>query len=178
MLKILIVVLTGIIVFFLIPKARKRYSTPEPVRPKKTSEEIAEENRIWLEKIRTTRFRVDRKDIPFDLDENEVFFFTPERAEDVENAISSHYYEIKNAFEQRYLSLVFLPFFNKELNVMLSADKVSYYSPHAVHLLRIPNETLTYQDIKESLKIPEMVCGLALYDARVNTKIRCYLVST
>lgn len=159
MLKILIVVLTGIIVFFLIPKARKRYSTPEPVRPKKTSEEIAEENRIWLEKIRTTRFRVDRKDIPFDLDENEVFFFTPERAEDVENAISSHYYEIKNAFEQRYLSLVFLPFFNKELNVMLSADKVSYYSPHAVHLLRIPNETLTYQDIKESLKIPEMVCG-------------------
>lgn len=120
-------------------KFDKELHAPEPIKPKKTPEEIAEENRIWHEKIRTTRFRVDRKDIPFDPEENEVFFFTPERAEDVENAISSHYYEIKNAFEQRYLSFVFLPFFNKELNVMLSADKVSYYSPHAAHLLRIPN---------------------------------------
>lgn len=72
MLIILIVVLIGIILFLLIPKARKHDNTPDPVMPKKTPEEIAEENRAYFEKIRASRFRVDRKDIPFELDENEV----------------------------------------------------------------------------------------------------------
>ena len=58
-------------------------------KPKKTPEEIAEENRIWYEKMMAVRFTVDRKDIPYDPDEHEVFFFTPERSWDVENAISS-----------------------------------------------------------------------------------------
>lgn len=127
--------------------------------PKKTPEEIAEANRIWYEKMMAVRFTVDRNDIPYDPDEHEVFFYTPEHACDIEKTISSQYYEIKSAFEQRHLSFVFLPYFNKELNVMLNADKVSYYNPKAANLLRIPIEALSYQDIKEALKIPEKVDG-------------------
>ena len=137
----------------------KDLHAPRPVKPQKTPEEIAEANRIWYEKMMAVRFTVDRKDIPYDPDEHEVFFFTPERSWAVENAISSQYYEIKSAFEQRHLSFVFLPYFNKELNVMLNADKVSYYNPKAANLLRIPIEALSYQDIKEALKIPEKVDG-------------------
>lgn len=137
----------------------KDLHAPRPVKPKKSPEEIAEENRILYEKIMATRFTVDKKDIPYDPDEHEVFFFTPERAWDIENAISSHYYEIRSALERKGLSFVFLPYFNKELNVMLNADKVSYYNPKAANLLRIPIEALSYQDIKGALKIPEKVDG-------------------
>ena len=137
----------------------KNLHAPRPVQPRKTPEEIAEENRIWYEKVMATKFTVNKKDIPYDPDEHEVFFFTPESAWDIENAISSQYYEIKGAFEQRHLSFVFLPYFNKELNVLLNADKVSYYNPKAANLLRIPIEALSYQDIKEALKIPEKVDG-------------------
>jgi len=137
----------------------KDLHAPRPVKPKRTPEEIAEATRIWIEKMMATRFDVDRKDIPFNPDEHEVFFFTPVDAREVENAISSQYQEIKSAFEQRHLNFVFLPYFNKELNEMLNADKVSYYNPNAADALHIPVETLSYQDIKEALKIPEKVDG-------------------
>ena len=140
-------------------KFDKDLQAPRPVKPKKTPEEIAEENRIWYEKMMAVRFTVDRKNLPYDPDEHEVFFFTPERSWEVEDAISSNYYEIKQAFEQRHLSFVFLPYFNKELNVLLNADKMSYYNPKAANLLRMPIEALSYQDIKEALKIPEKIDG-------------------
>ena len=129
------------------------------VKPKKTPEEIAEENRIWHEKMMAARFTIDRNDLPYDPDEKEIIFYTPEPAQEVENAISSNYHEIKRVFEQRGYNFVFLPYFNKELNVLLDADKVSYYNPKAANLLRIPIETLSYQDIKEALKIPDKVDG-------------------
>lgn len=137
----------------------KDLHAPRPVKPKKTPEEIAEENRIWYEKMIAVQFTVGRKDLPYDPDEHEVFFFTPKRSWEVENAISSNYYEIKQAFEQRHLSFVFLPYFNEELNVLLNADKISYFNPKAANLLRIPIAALSYQDIKEALKIPEKVDG-------------------
>ena len=118
-----------------------------------------DENRIWLEKMMAVQFTLGRKDLPYDPDEHEVFFFTPKRSLEVEDAISSKYCEINQAFKQRHLSFVFLPYFNKELNVMLNADKISYYNPKAANLLRMPIESLSYQDIKDALKIPEKVNG-------------------
>lgn len=137
----------------------KKLHAPLPKRPQKTPEEIAEENRIRHERIMSKMFTLDRKDLPYDPDEQEVFFFTPIDNKEVEHAISAQYYEIKNAFEQKNLSFVFLPYFNKEFNVLLNADKLSYYNPKAANLLRMPIAALSYQDIKEALKIPDKVDG-------------------
>lgn len=137
----------------------KNLHAPKPVQPRKTPEEIAEENRIWHEKMMAARFTIDRNDLPYDPDEKEIIFYTPEPAQEVENAISSNYHEIKRVFEQRGYNFVFLPYFNKELNVLLNADKFNYYNPKSENLLKIPAETLTYQDIKEALKIPDKVDG-------------------
>lgn len=104
----------------------KNLHAPKPVQPRKTPEEIAEENRIWHEKMMAARFTIDRKDLPYDPDEKEILFYTPEPAQEVENAISSNYHEINRVFEQSGYNFVFLPYFNKELNVLLNADKFNY----------------------------------------------------
>ena len=140
-------------------KFDKECHAPRPQKPKKTPEEIAEENRLFHEKILAIQFTVNRKDLPYDPDEKEVFFFTPEPTPDVESAIISNYDEIRDTFETKGYSFVFLPYFNKELNVLLNADKIDYYSPKAADLLQHPVSSLTYEDIKEALKIPEKVDG-------------------
>ncbi len=137
----------------------KEMHTPRPEKPKKALEEIAEENRIWQEQMMAVRFTVNRKDLPYDPDEKEIFFYTPDLASEVENAIHAHYDEIKYTFEQKGYSFVFLPYFNKELNILLNADRINYYSPRAENLLRKPIEALSYQDIKDALKIPDKVDG-------------------
>lgn len=135
----------------------KKLHAPLPKKPQKTAEEIAEERRIWHEKIMAMQFTLDRKDLTYDPDEGEVFFYAPYRSQDIENAISSQYYEIKAAFERRHLSFVFLPCFNKELEVLLTSNKLSYYNPKAANLHRVPTDILTYQDIREALKLPDKV---------------------
>lgn len=153
----LLVVLTGVILLLLIYyEARKLFLRG---KRKKTREKIIEENKIRYERMMAVRFTVDRKDVPFNPDEHEVFFFTPVCAPDVENAIFSQYGEIKSAFEQKGLSFEFLPYFNKELKVQLNAEKLSYFNPKGESLRHIPDEVLSYQDIREALKIPEKVDG-------------------
>ena len=137
----------------------KELKAPRPIKPKKTPEEIAEENRMWQERMMAIRFTVERKDLPYDPDEKEIFFYTPEDAPEVENAIRDHYDEIKYTFEKKGYSFVFLPFFNKELNILLNADRIKYYSPKANNLLRMPIEAISYQDIRDALRIPNKVDG-------------------
>ena len=141
---------------------------PRSVVSKKRPVEIEAENTAWNEKAMTVRFSVDRKDLPYEPDEQEVFFYTPKPSKEIEDALFSQYDSVKDAFERKGYSFVFLPYFNKELNVFLNADRISYYNPKSANLPLVPEDTLTYQDIKEALKIPEKVDGPCFIRCKVS----------
>lgn len=141
---------------------------PEKTRKhEKTPEQIAEEDRIWHEMWQATHFTVARKDLPFEPVITEILFYTPESDSAIENAIAANYEAVNDAFKKRGYRFVFLPRFSNENEDLQNTDLVNYYNPRATNLPSIPKRALTYQDIKESLKLPDK--------ANVPCFIRCQM---
>ena len=123
------------------------------------AETVNTEQQAFYEQILASRFEVAKKDLAYDPDENEVIYYAPNPAMDVEEAILARYQQIRTSFERFGYRFVFLPKFNEELQVSLNADQITYYSPKGMAFSSQALPALSYSDIKEALKIPDKVDG-------------------
>ena len=129
-------------------------------------ENVNTEQQALYEQILASRFEIAKKDLAYDPDENEVIYYAPDPALEVEDAILSCYQQIRTSFEQIGYRFVFLPKFNEELQKSLNAYRITYYSPKGVDESSQVIPLLSYSDIKEALKIPDKVDGPCLIRCR------------
>lgn len=125
-------------------------------RPAKTKEQIIADNLADIKATNAVSFFVKHDEASIEPDEREILFYSPFPAQEIENAISGHLEEIKEAFTQKGYRFVFLPDFNDSFDVQVEVSRINYFSP-AIDNPQHPFVPLTYSDIKEALKIPPKV---------------------
>ena len=112
----------------------------------------------WMKKREAVRFYVDKGQLLFTPDTNEVFFYTPYQCRELESLISKHLRKIRNLLSKRNLSFVFLPNFNSKTNPFLCLKSCKYYNPRIIDSPSAPFENLlSYDDLKSYLSIPDKV---------------------
>ena len=124
--------------------------------PAKTKEQIIADNLADIKAINAVSFFVKHDEASIEPDEREILFYSPTPVQEIENAISGHLEEIKEAFTQKGYRFVFLPDFNDSFDVQAEVARINYFSP-AIDNPQHPFVPLTYSDIKEALKIPPKV---------------------
>lgn len=155
---ILICIAVIIVVLLLICFRTQRKKIVPPINyPQKTPEQIAAENQAWIERFMAVHFEVDRKNLLYDPDEHEVLFYTPIPAIELENEISSHLTEIKEAFAARGYRFVYLPDFNSDCNIQSETSKLAYFNPRISEPYSGKFDSLTHDDLRQALNIPDRV---------------------
>lgn len=109
------------------------------------------------ERLMAASFRVPKENLQYVPDEDEVIFYTPVDAREIENTISDWYDGIIESFTSTGHDFVFLPAFNGEISAKLTASRIAYFNPKVANMPVVPAEVLTYDDLKELLCIPESV---------------------
>lgn len=119
-------------------------------------------NEEYLARLDAVRFFVDRTALEVEPDPEEVFFYTPVPAPELEGLIVGHYKEIAAKFKKRGYKFVFLPEFNATFCKEDNKAKCAYFNPHAEYPVSKPVEILSYEDIRQAYSIPEKVDGPCL----------------
>lgn len=129
----------------------------ERMRQEEEAKARRAEYQAKYERLMAASFRVATKDLQYIPDEDEVFFYAPVDARNIENAISDWYDGIKESFKSIGYDFVFLPVFNRGISTELTASRMAYFNPKAVNLPVVSTSDLTYDDLKEYLHIPDTV---------------------
>lgn len=135
--------------------SRRRTEKPAP---EKRTPPLSERLEMMFER----RFEVARENLPFTPDTDEVFFYTPVPAPEIEEAIGARLDAIEDAFARKGLRFIFLPRFNQELGDLLNDAVLRYNAPGAAEGRRTADAALTYSDIDDALHLPEKVNGPCL----------------
>lgn len=130
---------------------------PSSTYPKRTPEQIKADNLALMEKWNATHFVVQRENLAFEPDEKEIFYYSPELVQEVENEISNNLEDIKAIFTSRKYSFFYIPEFNKGLDHERETARINYFNPRFDGSIQPASLVLSYSDIKEALNIPEIV---------------------
>ena len=130
---------------------------PSPTYPKRTPEQIKADNLALIEKWNATHFEVKKEDVGVELDETEIFFYTPGSDQIIEKLIDDNLPDILSVFESTNYHFFFIPEFNRAFNIEGDANRLSYFNPRFDASVPHPSVGITYSNIKQALSIPEKV---------------------
>lgn len=103
-----------------------------------------------------------RKKMSFTPLVNEVFYYNPQNDSRVDGLISSHYDEITELFESKQKHFIFLPEFNKTFDIKDHFDQMEYFNPRFEKSKIVSNGSITYNDLKTFMSIPDDVTSPCL----------------
>lgn len=130
---------------------------PSPQESPKTPEEIEADRKAFQEKLLSVQFEVPREELGYNPSEEEIIFYTPIPAPEIEKEISDNLMKIKKIFAKRGFKFFFLPEFYHQFEGKDGESMLEYNNPRIDKKEMHPNDVLNYSDIKEVLCIPERV---------------------
>ena len=131
--------------------------SPSSTYPKRTPEQIKADNLALIEKWNATHFEVKKEDVGVELDETEIFFYTPESDQIIEKLIDENLPAILSIFKSTNYHFFFVPEFNRAFTIEGDANRLSYFNPRFDASVSHSSVGITYSDIKQALSIPEKV---------------------
>ena len=130
---------------------------PSPSSPPKTPEQIKAEHLADIERWNAVHFKVKKEDVGIELDETEIFFYTPESDQRIEKLIYDNLLAILSVFESTNYHFFFIPEFNRAFNIEGYANRLNYFNPRFDASASHSSAGITYLDVKQALSIPDKV---------------------